>query len=597
MDTGQLIAGRYRLQEPVGAGGNAVIWRALDEKLNRVVALKRALAGDPARIRRLRREAEILARLNQPNVVTLLDVEPDGDGCWLIMEYVELRSLAEQGTLPPLRAAHIGAQIARALQAVHAAGIVHRDVKPGNVLVSDEDHAKLSDFGSSDVAEADVTVSDSTLIPGTPGYLAPEVADGESPTTASDVFSLGATLFAAIEGVSPYGPSDNPMALVRRAAARSVAPPRHAGPLTPVLSALMTADPARRPTAEQARQLLESVAGGRPVDVRATPVRRRRALRWAVPAGALVVIVAVLAWLLAGNVFGSPPSPTPTAAHSIAGPPPDVVGNPQTVDPCALVDPNPLARFGSTTVDNSYGNFNRCDVLLSQGDSRAHVKVEIDNTPPPSGQVQKVGAISVVRTPENNGQCDRTLALTDGNTIDVTAIQDAGAQFDLCAMADAATTTAVNAVSRGVIARRTNQIDPHSLFYVNACALLDSNALNLFPGVDALHPQPGFGNWTCEWQSTTNNESLQLIFDRSEPPTASDGLPLQLAGHAAFDEGNNYGDQSCEIVVVHRPFYDATDSQKDELLDVLVTGSLPSNQMCAQATALAAPAAAKLPAP
>jgi eukaryotic-like serine/threonine-protein kinase len=594
MEADQLVGGRYRLREPVGAGGNGVVWLGVDEKLNRQVALKRALGGDarygPARIRRLRREEEILARLNHPNIVTLLDVEPDGDSVWLVMEYVELRSLAEQGTLPPLRAARIGAQIAKALQSVHAAGIVHQDVKPGNILINDDDHAKLTDFGSSDTAESDVTVSDRTLVPGTPGYLAPEVADGESPTPASDVFSLGATLFAAVEGVSPYGASDNPMALVRRAVARSLASPRHAGPLAPALSALMATAPARRPTAEQAHQLLDDIANSRPTSTditRRRPVLSRRVLRRAVRASALVILLGVTGAVLTGGKSGSTPMVTP----------PDVVGDPHSADPCALVDPNALARFGATDQNSSYGNFNRCDVLINPGTDQVDIKVEIDNTPPPTGQVTKTGGVTVVRTPANNGECDRTLALTDGNTIDVTAKVDNGnGPAILCAMADVATATAVSVVSRSAIPKRTTVLDPHSLFYVDACSLLGSAALNLFPGVDALHPQPDFGSWGCTWNSTTNNESLRLLFDRNLPLTAADGQPLRLSGHAAFDEGTNYGDQSCEIAVVARQFRDAYDMLKDELLLVLVQGDLPVDQMCAQARALAAPAAAKLPA-
>lgn len=599
VEADQLVAGRYRLRERLGSGGNAVVWLAVDEKLNRLVAMKRALVGDPvrgsARVRRLRREAEILAGLHHPNIVMLLDVEPDDDSIWLIMEYVRLRSLAEQGTLAPLRAAGIGAQVAKALHAVHAAGIVHRDVKPGNVLFDDDDHAKLSDFGSSDAAESDVTASDSTLVPGTPGYLAPEVADGESPTPASDVFSLGATLFAAVEGVSPFGTSDNPMALVRRAVARSVSRPRHAGPLTPVLSELMALTPAARPTADRAARLLDDVANGRlpGINNRATtgairrPVLSRRILRWAVPVGALVVVLGVTAGVLVGHGSSNPP----------AAAPPAVKVDPHVVDPCALVDPRALNRFGTTQEDSSYGNFNRCDVLINPGDNQVDIKIELDNTPPQTGQVTKQGAVTVIRTSASDGQCDRGLPLPDGNSIDVTAKVDNGnGPPDLCTMADAATDTVVSVVSRGTIPKRTVQPGLRSLFYVDACSLLDGAALNSFPGVDALHPRPDFGNWGCTWQSTTNKESLSLIYDRNLPLTAADGEPLRLSGHAAFDEGNNYGDQSCEIAVVAGQFRDTYDTLKDELLLVLVEGDLPMNQMCTQATALAAPAAARLPA-
>src|SRR5262249_7167818 len=157
------------------------------------------------------------------NVVTLHDlVDHDGD-LWLVMEYVPARSLAAIGTLSPDRVARIGVQLAGALEAVHAAGVVHRDVKPSNVLVTEDGPAKLSDFGISRANYGETTLTHSIEIAGTPGYLAPEVAHGSDATPASDVFSLGATLFAAVEGVPPVGTAGNPLVLVRRAANGEIA--------------------------------------------------------------------------------------------------------------------------------------------------------------------------------------------------------------------------------------------------------------------------------------------------------------------------------------------------------------------------------------
>lgn len=580
MEANQLIAGRYRLGEKVGAGGNAVVWLGVDTKLNRRVALKRASSTDEsgsARTRRLRREAEILAGLNHPNIVTLLDVEPDGDGVWLVMEYVELSSMDRQGVLPPTRAAAIGAQVARALQAVHAARIVHGDVKPQNVLVGDDDHAKLSDFGSSDAPESEVTVSDCALVPGTPGYVAPEVADGHSPSPASDVFSLGATLFAAVEGVSPYG-QVNPRAQLRRAIARSVATPKQAGPLTPVLAELMALDPADRPTAEQARHLLDAVASGQPpVKIRKPRKRSRRVLRWALPAGALVVVATVAAILL------------------IPHDSPDLLADQRGIDPCALIDAKALGRFGTIDLNPYYGDFARCDVLINPGPNQVDVKVEFDNTPAPTGRVQTMNGVQVVTNPASAGQCDMSLVMPHGN-IDITAkVDDGNGPADLCEIADTATATAVSIVAKGAIPKRTVQLSPKSLLYSDACGLLDNDALSLFPGVDALHPQPDFGNWGCVWESTTKSEHLTLRFDYDDPQNAADGQPLTIAGRAAFDKGTNYGDRSCEIAVVADQFRDENDALKDELLLVVVAGDLPQDQMCAQARTLAAPAAAKLP--
>jgi hypothetical protein len=183
------------------------------------------------------------------------------------MEYLPSRSLAgllaERGRLSPDEAARIGGRVAAALAAAHAAGIVHRDVKPSNVLIGHDGTVKLTDFGISRAA-GDGTLTASGMITGTPAYLAPEVARGEQPDQASDVFSLGATLYATTEGQSPHGVSDNSFGLLYRAAAGRIEPPTRSGPLTAVLMRLLAADPAERPTAVEAVELL---AGARPGDL------------------------------------------------------------------------------------------------------------------------------------------------------------------------------------------------------------------------------------------------------------------------------------------------------------------------------------------
>ncbi|HZE37255.1 MAG TPA: serine/threonine-protein kinase, partial [Stackebrandtia sp.] len=228
------MAGRYRIDRQLGSGGNGVVWRATDQRLHRQVALKQALSNDSVgvgeRVARLKREAEILARLNHPYVVTLFDVVCSDNVWWLVMEYATGHSLAEQGRLSVEQAAAVGVQLANALEALHAKGILHRDIKPANVLISDDGRAKLGDFGiSRDVRGAATLTATDGLFAGTPGYLAPEVAQGDEPSEASDVFSLGATLFAAVEGESPFGATDNQLATLRRTAEGEVAAPERAG--------------------------------------------------------------------------------------------------------------------------------------------------------------------------------------------------------------------------------------------------------------------------------------------------------------------------------------------------------------------------------
>ncbi|RSM68123.1 serine/threonine protein kinase [Kibdelosporangium aridum] len=276
-DEGRLVAGRYRLVHRIGTGAMGVVWQARDERLNRVVAVKQVLlqtglSQDEINeaLERVQREGRIAAKLHHPNAVTVFDVVDEDDAPWLVMEYVPSQSLAaamkERGALPPLEVAAIGAQIAAALAAAHAAGIVHRDIKPGNILLADNGSVKITDFGISRASD-DVTVTKTGLIAGTPAYLAPEVAYGKDPTPPTDVFSLGSTLYAAVEGEPPFGLSENTLGLLHAVAAGKINPPQQAGPLTPVLIALLATEAEDRPTAAHARDMLAAVARGDNPDV------------------------------------------------------------------------------------------------------------------------------------------------------------------------------------------------------------------------------------------------------------------------------------------------------------------------------------------
>lgn len=376
----QRIAGRYRLLERVGSGGMGVVWRARDERLGREVALKQARLSDAVSGRKLRREAQLAASVLHPNVVTFFDVAAEGDELWLVMEYVASRSLADvlsaEGRQPVRTVAEIGVQIAAGLAAVHAHGVEHRDVKPGNVLITPSGQAKLTDFGISRSVRGDQTVTDSPLIGGTPDYLAPEVAQGHPPSSASDVFSLGATLFAAVEGAPPFA-GGNEFATIRRAAEGVVPPAPHADALAPVLDRLMSRDPAQRPTAAVAGELLAEGIGTMPVPVPAPRRgRRRRLVVAAVVVAAVVVFGAAFLVVRPGSGDGAP---APVLGIGV---------DPRAADPCRLVDAGPLRPFGSPEVDADYGNFDRCDVILhgdqqggdqQGGDLQADVKVELED--------------------------------------------------------------------------------------------------------------------------------------------------------------------------------------------------------------------------
>ncbi|WP_371852366.1 serine/threonine-protein kinase [Nocardia arizonensis] len=265
-----MIAEHYRLVERIGSGGTGVVWRAVDERLQRSVAVKQIhiqpslpeAERDVVRQRAIR-EARNAARFQHPNAIVVFDItEHDGDPC-LVMEYMKSKSLAAvlsaQGTLPLTQVSRIGEQVASALIAAHNAGIVHRDVKPGNVLLDDAGTVKITDFGISR-ATGDVTLTETGLICGTAAYLAPEVARGADPTPAADVFALGATLFHALEGEPPYGASPNPLAVLYAAANGQVSEPRNAGQATDFLLQLLSPDPEDRPTMRAARDHLAAFA-------------------------------------------------------------------------------------------------------------------------------------------------------------------------------------------------------------------------------------------------------------------------------------------------------------------------------------------------
>jgi serine/threonine protein kinase len=279
----RVIAGRYRLLAPLGEGGMGTVWRARDEVLHREVAVKEVrapagLGGDDVRrmYARLEREAWAAARVANRNVVTVYDVATDGGRPWIVMELVRGLSLAEvldaEGPMPPQRAAHIGAEVLAALRAAHEAGVLHRDVKPANVLIANDGRIVLTDFGIAMVEGSSALTMTGEVI-GSPEFLAPERALGRTPGPESDLWSLGVLLYAAVEGHSPFR-QDTPLSTLRAIVDEELPPPRRAGPLAPVIEGLLRKDPAQRLPAGQAEQDLRVVAAGsspRADTVRAVP--------------------------------------------------------------------------------------------------------------------------------------------------------------------------------------------------------------------------------------------------------------------------------------------------------------------------------------
>src|SRR5512132_1347268 len=252
------VANRYTLLNPLGRGGMGVVWRANDEVLGREVAVKQVVfpptlsdAERRSAQARVLREARAAARIDHPGVVTVYAVIEDQGAIFIVMELVRAPTLGElvraEGPLPPERVAEIGTRVAGILEAAHRAGIVHRDVTPGNVMVARDGTVKLADFGIASL-QGDPQLTSSGLVIGSPSYMAPEQAKGEPTGPPTDFWGLGATMYYAVEGEAPFDRT-TPMATLAAIVNEEPRPMRRAGPLAPLLTALLAKKPSARPPA------------------------------------------------------------------------------------------------------------------------------------------------------------------------------------------------------------------------------------------------------------------------------------------------------------------------------------------------------------
>ncbi|MFI6268203.1 serine/threonine-protein kinase [Micromonospora zamorensis] len=344
----QLVADRYRLLSPLGQGGMGRVWKARDEVLHRDVAIKElvpppGLTDEERREMRERslREARAIARLNHVNVVRIFDVlRTDGDP-WIVMEYVASKSLqdtlAEDGPVSVARTVEIGLGVLGALSAAHKAGVMHRDVKPGNVLLGDDGRVVLTDFGLATIP-GDPNVTRTGMVLGSPAYISPERARDGTAGPEADLWSLGATLYAAVEGKSPYA-RPSAIGTLAALATEPIPPPKNAGPLKAVLNGLLRKDPNERITAEVAERLLRR-AGGK----RARGISLLDGVRRPGPNGPREPRLPVVPAPRPAESVDRPVSPPPAAAATSAAATTSAAdATPTTVVPSGVDDADPTA--------------------------------------------------------------------------------------------------------------------------------------------------------------------------------------------------------------------------------------------------------------
>jgi eukaryotic-like serine/threonine-protein kinase len=641
MVEGELLFQRYQLGRQIGAGGMGVVWSATDLLLDQPVAVKHisissAHSGtaELARSRALR-EARTAARLRQhPHVVAIYDVQVSGGDVWLILEYLPSVSLdalrRERGRLELAEVARIGAGVADALAAGHSRGIVHRDVTPGNVLVADDGTVKLTDFGISHLL-GEQQITQDNVVSGTIAYLAPEVARTGESSPASDVFSLGSTLYALIEGAPPFGTDANSVRLLNVVRTGIIRLPTSAGALTSLLLRLLELDPATRPDAATAAELLDQFAhrttiaterlvaepsspdlqvdpvapapppstGAAPRRTRWAPLRERARRHRTLDIGlslaavavvvvALVVAVPLLRDTGRGDLVGAPPLPDTVGPVALTG-------DPKAADPCPLIDLNSLRQFGAPWLAGAELPNECAATIHTPNNHTGHLQVYFQSASksPVAGQAQNLGGLTIVRQNLTRGDwtpaCQNVLILTDSTRIVIAATGSAG--FDKCTLAEVGTAEAVNALARNGITYRPTRSAGWKIANANACNMLTDTEISTADADPSLRT-PGFANWSCTWGNSNDHVSLTFRIDAAV--LASYGTPSTIAAHRAeLHLVTDTATHHCDAMIVTRPA--ATPTDNTEMVLIAVQEQQPDQVLCERASALAAATMSRVP--
>lgn len=661
MGPGSVVDGRYLLVSVIGAGGAGVVWHAVQQPFGRVVALKqiplRVPGGEPpdrVRARTLREARNTSVLHGSEHVIGVTDYFEDDDDVWLVLEYVDALNLAElvaaTGPLPPDEVAWIGARVARALAAGHDLDIQHRDVKPGNVLVGrDGATVKLGDYGiSRREDDPDVTVLGS--VPATLPYAAPEVVREHRTTTASDIWSLGATLYHAVEGAPPFGHHDDRIGLIEALRTGRIEPMQRAGPaLAPLLERMLVPTTLGRIDADTIAEKLDGIAtplsgptrqvladhrphrsrrfpgATRLLDTPPPATRRSfppRVPRWLrrVPARPVAlalagVLVAVLA--TAGLIASRPAArPAASAPAAPAAPTTDVAGlgilpadvgpfglgaRTDDVDLCQLVDLAALGAYGRTTAAPGY-QYEECRALTTTADGTVVTGFDVAtvSSPPSSPRRSVVNVGSLVLTFEAVpvrpvDACQDHIDLSDGSEITVYSYLRGVSKVPspLCDVADAATVGAVRALARiGHVPRDADRPAGLALAGEDACTLVDRAVIPEVTG--PVHV--GFHRWSCEVDSDSG-ESLNVLFILDDPFDHHDRIGNYWADLHIQGTGSQ-GNNRCLVDVEIRAHATLGGAEyKSDMVEFQSDGPAPLDDQCARAERAARAAVPRLPPP